>query len=174
MNWEALGAIAELVGAIAVIATLVYLAIQIRQNTASVKANAHQTWATTVIAEQSAGLQDNTSKAISIGLFNPANLDEENWVTFANYCNLFMHKAESAYFMQKSKIIDSSVSDKELERAATFITSEGPSQWWKAGARTQFTDEFVKHLEHLVDSPRKMEVYDFTPGRGFHSRAEND
>jgi hypothetical protein len=32
MNWEALGAIANLLAAIGVIATLVYLSIQIRQN----------------------------------------------------------------------------------------------------------------------------------------------
>ena len=33
MNWEAIGAVAEVVGATAVIITLAYLAIQIRQNT---------------------------------------------------------------------------------------------------------------------------------------------
>jgi hypothetical protein len=32
MNWEALGSISALLGAIGVIATLIYLAIQIRQN----------------------------------------------------------------------------------------------------------------------------------------------
>jgi hypothetical protein len=32
MNWEAIGAIGETVGAVAVIATLFYLAVQIRQN----------------------------------------------------------------------------------------------------------------------------------------------
>ena len=32
MNWEAIGAIGELVGGIAVIATLIYLAIQVRQS----------------------------------------------------------------------------------------------------------------------------------------------
>ena len=31
LNWEAIGALGEIVGAVAVIATLVYLAIQIRQ-----------------------------------------------------------------------------------------------------------------------------------------------
>ncbi|MGR8949141.1 MAG: hypothetical protein ACU84Q_13920 [Gammaproteobacteria bacterium] len=35
MNWDAVGAIAEAVGAIAVVATLVYLSIQIRQNAKS-------------------------------------------------------------------------------------------------------------------------------------------
>ena len=32
MNWEAIGAIGEVVGAVAVISTLIYLAVQIRQN----------------------------------------------------------------------------------------------------------------------------------------------
>ena len=32
MNWEALGAIAEFIGGIAVLITLIYLAIQIKQN----------------------------------------------------------------------------------------------------------------------------------------------
>ena len=41
MNWEAIGATGEVVGAVAVFATLVYLAIQIRQNTASLKASSH-------------------------------------------------------------------------------------------------------------------------------------
>lgn len=35
MNWEAIATIAELVGAIGVIASLVYLAVQIRDNTRS-------------------------------------------------------------------------------------------------------------------------------------------
>jgi len=32
MNWDAMGAVGEIVGAIAVLATLIYLAAQIRQN----------------------------------------------------------------------------------------------------------------------------------------------
>jgi len=38
MNWDAVGAVAELIGALGVIASLIYLAIQIRQNSQSVKA----------------------------------------------------------------------------------------------------------------------------------------
>ena len=40
MNWEAIGAVGETVGALAVLLTLVYLAMQIRQNTRSVQAAA--------------------------------------------------------------------------------------------------------------------------------------
>ncbi len=38
MNWEAIGAIGEILGAIAVLVTLVYLAAQIRQNSRFVRA----------------------------------------------------------------------------------------------------------------------------------------
>jgi len=37
MNWDAVGAIAELIGATAVVLTLVYLSIQLRQNTRAVE-----------------------------------------------------------------------------------------------------------------------------------------
>lgn len=40
MNWDALGAIAEIVGALAVVVTLAYLAREIRQNTRAAKAAA--------------------------------------------------------------------------------------------------------------------------------------
>lgn len=40
MNWDAIGAIGEIVGAIAVVITLVYLAAQIRSNTRTTTANA--------------------------------------------------------------------------------------------------------------------------------------
>lgn len=39
MNWDALGAIAELAGALAVFLTLIYLAVQLRQNSKLVKSS---------------------------------------------------------------------------------------------------------------------------------------
>lgn len=42
MNWDALGAIGEIIGAVAVVVTLLYLAVQIRQNTLSQRVVAKQ------------------------------------------------------------------------------------------------------------------------------------
>jgi hypothetical protein len=42
MNWDAIGAVAELLGAIGVIASLIYVATQIRRNTSAENANAYQ------------------------------------------------------------------------------------------------------------------------------------
>ncbi len=42
MNWDAIGATAEALGAIAVVVTLGYLAIQVKQNTSALKAQIHE------------------------------------------------------------------------------------------------------------------------------------
>jgi hypothetical protein len=42
MNWDAIGAIAELIGAGAVVLTLLYLSIQLRQNTEAVRHSAER------------------------------------------------------------------------------------------------------------------------------------
>ena len=43
MNWDAIGAIAETLGAIGVITSLVYLAVQIRQNSKHIESSIYQT-----------------------------------------------------------------------------------------------------------------------------------
>ena len=42
MNWDAISAIGEIVGAVAVVISLVYVAVQIRQNTRTIAANTFQ------------------------------------------------------------------------------------------------------------------------------------
>jgi hypothetical protein len=42
MNWEAIGAISEIVGAAAVVVTLAYLALQMRQNTKQLRIESHR------------------------------------------------------------------------------------------------------------------------------------
>ena len=42
MNWDAIGAIGETLGAIGVIVTLVYLAVQLKQNTKALRSNSWQ------------------------------------------------------------------------------------------------------------------------------------
>jgi len=37
VNWDAIGAVSELIGAVGVVITLIYLAVQIRQNTRAVR-----------------------------------------------------------------------------------------------------------------------------------------
>lgn len=49
MNWDAIGAIGEILGAIAVLGTLIYLAAQIRQNIASVTTATYESMVSSAI-----------------------------------------------------------------------------------------------------------------------------
>ena len=55
MNWEAVGAIGEILGAVAVVASLVFLAAQVRSNTRAMRARAGFD-ATTAFADMNEGL----------------------------------------------------------------------------------------------------------------------
>jgi hypothetical protein len=71
MNWDALGAIAELLGAIAVVATLAYLSVQLRQNTASVRTS-------------SAAAHSEAMRSLNIAVAQDAELVRLYWAGLAN------------------------------------------------------------------------------------------
>jgi len=171
LDWDAIGAISEIIGAVAIIITLIYLAVQIRQTTAGIKASAYQTWVNAALTEQSAANSVEVSDAIATGLFNPRALNDKNWVQFASYCHQFITKVESTYYLAQEGIISDAICEKEYDRAASYLSTLGPSQWWQAGARTQFTDEFVRMIEDRMKRPSSFQVYGFTPGKGFHPHA---
>jgi hypothetical protein len=94
MNWEALGAIGEIVGAVAVVLTLGYLAVQIRQNTLSNRSTFHFQAITefTRMHEQVFGSPDN---ARLLGLLRngelPADLSLEDLERIKAYSNGMMN-----------------------------------------------------------------------------------
>jgi hypothetical protein len=55
MNWEAVGAVAEILWVLAVLSTLVYVALQIQQNTKMMKANIRQARSDSSVALYSLG-----------------------------------------------------------------------------------------------------------------------
>ena len=167
---QLLGNFGEFVGAIAIVITLIYLAVQLRQNTASVRASAYQTW-TSATANHLGTVQvnDSMSQVVATGLTDPASLKGDTWVQFSFWCRQFVLIAETTYYLHKEEIISDSVYDKELERAARLVSrSEGGAQWWAAGARTQFSEEFVAAIESTFDQKTSFQRFAFTEGVGFH------
>lgn len=69
MNWEAIGAIANIVGATAVLATLIYLALQIRQNSRSINQQNDMARAQTTQLRA-----DSVADLVGLALVNESNL----------------------------------------------------------------------------------------------------
>ena len=157
------------VGALAVVGTLIYLAIELRQNTASVRATAYQTWsdAKTALFEHSS---DTLSRTIAQGLDDPSVLTKDNYIQFAFWCQQYVLAAQTTYFLQKDRIIPDSVFRTEFATTAELLSNTlGASQWWLAGARTQFSEEFVNAIEAEFGMPNDIQRWIFTEGRGFHT-----
>ncbi len=158
----------SLVANIAVVAGIVFLAIEVSQNTDSVRASAYQTWSDAKIAlfEHSS---ESLSRTIAQGLDDPLSLTNDNYIQFAFWCQQYVLAAQTSYFLNKDGIIPDTVIEKEFETTVLFLSnSAGGSQWWAAGARTQFAEEFVNAIEAEFGKPTSIQRWIFTEGRGFH------
>ena len=84
MNWDAIGAVGELLGALAVIVTLGYLAAQIRQNTRTVRSATAQAIQSAMNEAHAHLKQASTSARIyRLGLSDLSMLDEDEQVQFS-------------------------------------------------------------------------------------------
>jgi hypothetical protein len=156
MNWEAIGAIGEVVGAAGVIASLIYLAAQIRQNTRSVEAAAYQS-----VAE---GLADAAFRLVGRGSSDPG----DGLLLFVGT----IRRYENLYFQVRRGHL-------RTEDVEGFITSlvavlrpggtlfGGTDDIWPL-ASSMFHPEFVAFVESEV-LPRGPE-YDTPSWRAFFDR----
>ena len=95
MNWDAIAAIAEGLGAVGVIATVIYLAYQIRQNTQSIQGSTEQS-----IMAQEMGLYALIAEHASVyrrGCANLTDLDSDEFVVFEYLVSAEQSQMYSAY-----------------------------------------------------------------------------
>lgn len=83
MNWDAIGAIGEIVGALAVVLTLAYLAIEVRRNRLMSESNAVDALSAGLNQVNISLLNNPESAALWVeGFSDPDSLDTVNWTRF--------------------------------------------------------------------------------------------
>ena len=164
MNWDAVGAVGEIVGAIAVVATLVYLARQLRQNTASVQASAYQTWVGANLQVNLATIDQHFSAVAAKGIYDSKDLDHDSFMMFALWNHSIFQMIQATDYMYRLGAIDEALWESEISRAAVHLGLPGVRQWWDAGGRTQLAPQFVELVESY-DS--KTVRWSWNPEQGF-------
>ena len=156
MNWDAIGAIAELLGAIGVIASLVYLATQIRQsreqmdrNTRAMQAGSYQQWDDSLQATLMEGVTipalDDVART---GLNSFGQLNEADTFRFNFWMGSVMRRYDSAYYQHRTGMLDEGRWQLLEADLGQWLTNPGFAQWW--GARsTKLSPEFVALMEKL-------------------------
>ena len=102
MNWDAIGALAEVVGAIAVVITLIYVAVQIRQDTNATKLTAAQNTSRDLRDALGVLANDMGMTAIHLrALKDVGSLSPEERHRLYPYLNVLYKQYENAYFQNR-------------------------------------------------------------------------
>lgn len=160
MDWIAIGA------NLGVLAGLILVAVQIRQSTTALHASAYQTWVASNMELNSAATELEVSKTLSRGWMDSSALDEETFIQFAMWVFGVMQMAQATDRLYRRGMVDQSLWNTEMQRAALFLSAPGIRQWWDAGGKTQLTPEFVERIE---STPSRMITWGWIPEKGFVS-----
>jgi len=132
MNREVISAIAELIGAIGVIVSLLYLAAQIRQNTRFTRAATLQAAAAQASEiHRSLSEDSETARIFRVGLSDPAQLDVDESVRFLSMLSQLFRGYESMFVQYKAGTVDELSWRAWRAGMAGVLRSPGAAHFWK-------------------------------------------
>ena len=153
MNWATVSAIAEVVAAIAVIVSLWYLAVQLKQNTelerAELEVQLGVTWA---------NLHDNMiqnpglAKAYDLAANNWSEMSDEDIRAYVWFVAKSFHILEGMYRQYRRGLLAEDVWEPYNRYIFGVLQIEAVMGWWQSdGSLT--SKEFKNHVESLLRSP---------------------
>jgi hypothetical protein len=151
MNWEAIGAVGEILGAAGVIITLVYLAGQLRQNTRALRSESYQHW--NEVASSYA--QFTAQYAVELSeieeLSSLDQLTPEQQKIMGMWGLLATNQAETAFLQHRAGTLDNDVFEARVRAYVGFFveTNLGRESWPKF-IKPYNTPDFVKYIESRV------------------------
>ncbi len=154
MNWEAIGAIGEILGAVGVILTVGYLALQVRQNTKIVRSASYLDVATQVKdIFMSVSTNKELADLITQALMGSEVLDRSGTMRVNNYFLSLLGIFESSYQAFQEGIV--SVEHWEgIEKSLRQLAhSPYVQNMWDLLPYT-FTAGFRNHFQNLIDDAR--------------------
>ena len=149
MSLQDLGNIGEFAGAFAVLASLVYLALQIRQNTQAVRASIQQENRQSIAEFYTLLTNPETARIWRLGLQNPLILEENDAVSFHALLSVLFSHFETAFHRRLLPHIHDIESDPAREVAIRGLTrTPGFEPWWSV-YRHVYSREFRQYVEEL-------------------------
>jgi len=149
MNWEAIGAVGEIIGAIAVVATLGYLARQMRQANLHAKSQARQRM---IEQAQDELYQIVNDPSIHELFVRDGSLEPDEQVKLNAYLASFLRQREWEWFQYRDGILDKSTFESYYSVIALLLGTERTHRWWKRIGKSGFNESFVDEVDELLGS----------------------
>lgn len=135
---------------LAALVGLIFVAVQIRQNTGAQRAAAYQAWLGTNAQLNMALSGGELSRTIATGHLHPEKLTADNNIAYAMWVMSFMQMVQATDYLYRQGVVDRSLWDTEIQRAAGHLNLPGVRQWWDAGGKSQLTPGFVALVERTT------------------------
>ncbi len=148
-----LGALGEFVGAFAVVATLAYLAIQVRQNTRMMRANIRQARSDSSVHLYALGATSVVAAIRSKELRGERLTDEEDQRSFL--WNISVWRSQQTIFFQAQEgLLDDQTDQEQTNIVRNLFQFESTRRFW-ALSRSTFDSRFVAWVDNanLVSQP---------------------
>ena len=158
MNWSAIGAAGEVLGAVAVVFSLIYVAAQVRQNTKALRGAA--------TANAIASLRDWNKELIGNpsvariwgrGVENMEDLDDDGRAQFITLAFNLFKTMEDMHFQFRQGSMDPEVWDGWESFAALYLKRPGSQQYW-AHRRKLFSRPFRDWIDGLAPAEDLLSI----------------
>jgi len=131
MNWEAIGAVGELIGSLAVVLTIAYLAVQIRQSgkaSISVSTNQSRSAVTDVIGAISSNTE--AVKTYTQGMLDPGSLELHERVRFDLIIFQQLRVIETIFLEYQGGLIPKEVFEGQWRGEQSILRTKGGRESW--------------------------------------------
>lgn len=165
MDFDSVNRYLTLIANFAVVAGIVFLAYELRQNSQQLELQSYQSWVEANMQINTTLADPELSAIVSRGHADSRNLSSDSYIAYAMAHMSMLQMAQSAHYLYLSGALDKELWEAEMNRAAGVITLPGVRQWWDAGGKTQLSPSFVEYLES-IDTDDTTWAWD--QERGFH------
>ena len=150
MNWEAIGAIGEIVGAGAVVLTLAYLAVQVRQNTRQLDEQKQSVYLSTYTSIDESfsrfrlmlGSNPEVSELWNRAMADYESLDESDQKRAYQLIHEFLVMHQNLYGRLAATVGDDFASMMTTDMIAREMRNPGLLQWWRKFHQVHFVPAF--------------------------------
>ena len=157
LNWDAIGAFAEVIGALAVLVTLAYLAIQTRDNVRVMRSRA--VWdaqVSFVEVNEILGDGGTVSKLMYKALSKPEELSSYEKYLAHRFCRGWFQRMEAQFALYTAGILDEEVWELRRGYAKAILNNPIMKEAWEVDkGNSMFTKAFIESIDSTsnADSP---------------------
>jgi hypothetical protein len=158
MDWTAIGAVGEVLGAIAVVISIGYLAVQVRQNTDSVRFGTFQSVIDRVAAVNSRTGDPHVADVLARGRQSYLALSEADQVTFDYYMQERLLMYESSLAL--GHLLKPTIRDVVHDTIRYHLAFPGVLEWWTQVDREPVAQDFEDEVNRLIRLDRSVATDD--------------